>query len=244
MSDPTAPKRHQITGNAGLNYAAWQLSRRGWNVMPTIRNARGSDLIVTNADETVFFGVQSKALSKRNAVPLGLTLNHLRSDWWVITINVNTERPTCYVMTLAEVKQRAVQDKNGGAWWLNPPGYDQDDYREAWHRIGSGSSAKEPPALPVTPPARGSLEVGRALKRELIPEQNGIRRPKPDTLCGKAWAIFDSISTNSGSPAKISEALKIARQQGLNEGNVRAEFYQWRKFHSGRTIDWKAGPDR
>jgi hypothetical protein len=29
--------RSQITGNAGLNYAAWQLSRRGWHVMPTIR---------------------------------------------------------------------------------------------------------------------------------------------------------------------------------------------------------------
>jgi hypothetical protein len=26
--------------------------------MPTIRNARGSDLIVTDGDETVFFGVQ------------------------------------------------------------------------------------------------------------------------------------------------------------------------------------------
>lgn len=138
MTDlPTPPKRNQVTGNAGLNYAAWQLSRRGWHVMPTIRNARGSDLIVTNADETVFFGVQSKALSKRNAVPLGLTLDHLRSDWWVITINVKTDRPVCYVMTLAEVKARAGQDKNGGAWWLNPPGYDRDEYREAWDRMGS-----------------------------------------------------------------------------------------------------------
>ncbi|MCB2110190.1 MAG: hypothetical protein H6895_03065 [Defluviimonas sp.] len=35
-------QRPQITGNAGLNYAAWQLSRRGWHVMPTIRNARGT----------------------------------------------------------------------------------------------------------------------------------------------------------------------------------------------------------
>lgn len=105
--------------------------------MPTIRNARGSDLIVTNADETVFFGVQSKALSKLNAVPLGLTLDHLRSDWWVITINVKTDHPVCYVMTLAEVKARAGQDKNGGAWWLNPPGYDRDEYREAWDRMDS-----------------------------------------------------------------------------------------------------------
>ena len=39
--------------------------------MPTIRNARGSDLIVTDANETVFFGVQSKALGKRSAVVVG-----------------------------------------------------------------------------------------------------------------------------------------------------------------------------
>lgn len=44
----------QMTGNAGLYHAAWQLTRRGWHVMPTVRNARGSDLIVTNSEETVF----------------------------------------------------------------------------------------------------------------------------------------------------------------------------------------------
>ncbi|WP_433947586.1 hypothetical protein [Brevundimonas diminuta] len=60
-----------MVGNAGLNFAAWQLSRRGWHALPTIRNARGSDLYVTNGDETVFFGVQSKALSRRSPVPLG-----------------------------------------------------------------------------------------------------------------------------------------------------------------------------
>lgn len=37
-----APKaRHQIVGNAGLFYSAYRLSRLGWNVMPTSRNARG-----------------------------------------------------------------------------------------------------------------------------------------------------------------------------------------------------------
>lgn len=81
MNDTTTPRhRSQITGNAGLNYAAWQLSRRGWHVMPTIRNAKGSDMIVTDADETVFFGVQSKGFSKRWPVPLGLDLGALRSD--------------------------------------------------------------------------------------------------------------------------------------------------------------------
>lgn len=135
--DETDTPRHrtQITGNAGLNYAAWQLSRRGWHVIPTIRNARGSDLIVTNDDETVFFGVQSKGFSKRYAVPLGMDLASLRSEWWVITIHANSDKPTCYVLRLDEVRELATQDKNGGRWWLEPKIYDRDEFREAWDRI-------------------------------------------------------------------------------------------------------------
>lgn len=129
------PIRHQVTGNSGLNYAAWQLSRRGWHVMPTIRNARGSDLIVTDADETVFFGVQSKALSKRQAVPLGKGIDELRSEWWVITINANSDRPACFILRNAEVRALASQDRNGGAYWLEPSAYDRDEFREAWDRL-------------------------------------------------------------------------------------------------------------
>lgn len=124
-----------MTGNAGLNYAAWQLSKRGWHVMPTIRNARGSDLFITNADESVFLGIQSKALSKRYAVPLGKDLDALRSDWWVITMNAMTDSPVCFVLRLQEVRELASQDKNGGAYWLEPKAYDQDKFREAWDRI-------------------------------------------------------------------------------------------------------------
>jgi hypothetical protein len=34
----------QTVGNIGLFYVCYQLSRRGWNVMPTSRNARGMDV--------------------------------------------------------------------------------------------------------------------------------------------------------------------------------------------------------
>jgi hypothetical protein len=72
-----------------------------------------------------------------------------------------------------------------------------------------------------------------------MPEQNGIRRPKADGLCGKAWAIFDSISSANGAAASISEAMEVARSQSLNEANVRAEYARWRKFYGivGRVDD-------
>ena len=140
------PTRHQLTGNSGLYYAAWHLSRRGWHVMPTVRNARGSDLIVTNDDETVYFGVQSKALSKRVPVPLGLSLETLRSVWWIITINANTENPVCFIMRLDEIRALAFRSKEAGAYWLQPKAYDREEFREAWHRLG----AFQEPLSPAT----------------------------------------------------------------------------------------------
>ena len=131
------PTRHQLTGNSGLYFAAWHLSRRGWHVMPTVRNARGSDLIVANDDETVYFGVQSKALSKRVPVPLGLNLDSLRSDWWVITINANTDKPVCFILQLDEIRALAFRSKDAGAYWLQPKAYDREEFREAWHRLGA-----------------------------------------------------------------------------------------------------------
>lgn len=134
--------RNQLTGNAGLYYAAWQLSRRGWHVMPTVRNARGSDLIITDGNETTFLGIQSKALSKRHPVPLGINLDTLRSDWWVITMLANTDHPRSYVLTLLEVKASAFRDRNG-SYWLQPPAYDRPNFLEAWDRLLPAASFSE-----------------------------------------------------------------------------------------------------
>src|SRR3954452_13251619 len=92
-----AKLRHQLTGNAGLYHVARELSRRGWHVMPTVRNARGADLYAASGDESVVLRIQSKALSKKAPVPLGSNLNLLRSDWWVVTVGANTSSPICYV---------------------------------------------------------------------------------------------------------------------------------------------------
>ena len=84
--------------------------------------------------------MQSKGLSKRHAVPLGRSIDDLRSDWWVITIYANTDAPVCYVMRNEEVRRLAAQDVNGGAYWLNPPAYDRAEYKESWDRIGGASA--------------------------------------------------------------------------------------------------------
>jgi hypothetical protein len=123
--------RHQLTGNSGLYHVARELSRRGWYVMPTVRNARGADLYAASDDETTVLSIQSKALSKKDPVPLGGSLETLRSPWWVITINANTDRPICYVMTLSEVKEAAHRGENAVgkvSYWLPPKAYGKNGF--------------------------------------------------------------------------------------------------------------------
>jgi len=74
-------------------------------------------------------------------------------------------------------------------------------------------------------------EAKAAKEAARMPQQNGIRRPKPGGLCARAWEIFDDVSARNGSPASIKEAMVIAKEQNLNEANVRAEYASWRKFH-------------
>jgi hypothetical protein len=65
----------QVVGNIGMYYAAYRLSQQGWNVMPTARNARGVDLLAYDVNAHNYQGIQVKALSKRNPVPLGNSLD-------------------------------------------------------------------------------------------------------------------------------------------------------------------------
>jgi hypothetical protein len=78
----------------------------GWNVMPTSRNARNIDIIACNTDGSRFIRVQFKALSKRNPVPIGTSVDKIMGDFWIILNNVAQE-PCASVMEPAEVKEKA-----------------------------------------------------------------------------------------------------------------------------------------
>jgi hypothetical protein len=134
----------QVTGNLGLYYCCYKLSLLGWNVMPTARNARGVDIVAYNAGATAFIGIQVKALSKRNPVPLGTSLDKCLGDFWII-VNQVTSSPTAFVMTPEEVKRLAHRGEKDGrvSFWLQPKAYDTVEYRDAWSRIGFGAHHEE-----------------------------------------------------------------------------------------------------
>lgn len=95
----------------------------------------------------------------------------------------------------------------------------------------AASEAKEAEkAAKLKEKEEASAAAKAAKEANKMPESNGVRRPKPETLCGKAWAVFDEVSQKNGAPASIKESLEIAKVRGLNEGNVRVEYARWRKF--------------
>jgi hypothetical protein len=84
--------------------------------------------------------------------------------------------------------------------------------------------------------AKKEAEKKAAAEAQKQPEQNDVRRPKPDTLCGKAWAAYDAISAKNGAPATIKEAIAALKGTVDAEATVRTQYARWRKFHgiSGR----------
>jgi hypothetical protein len=130
--------RPQVVGNGGLYFVAYRLSKMGWNVMPTSRNARGVDILAYNMDARRYLGIQVKALSKRNPVPLGRSIDRFMGNWWIIVIKIATNNPECFIMKPDEVRRLAIRTKKSAVPWyyLPPTRYDTDKFREAWGRIG------------------------------------------------------------------------------------------------------------
>jgi predicted RNA-binding Zn-ribbon protein involved in translation (DUF1610 family) len=111
---------------------------RGWNVMPTSRNARGIDLLAYDATARQHLGIQVKALQNWNAVGLGKSLEDLMGDWWVIVASI-ARKPECFIMKPGEVRDAAERDRGGDrAYWLPRNQYERDEFRDAWDRIGRG----------------------------------------------------------------------------------------------------------
>ena len=108
--------------------------------MPTARNARGVDIVAYNEGASRFLGIQVKSLSKRNPVPLGNSVDKCMGDFWIIVNRVATESPTAFILLPSEVRSLAHRGEKDGrvSYWLQPPSYDQLQFKEQWERIGHG----------------------------------------------------------------------------------------------------------
>jgi hypothetical protein len=89
-----------------------------------------------------------------------------------------------------------------------------------------------------TQPIVKSVKIGRQptnyIGKTNQPVQNGIRHPKPETLCGKSWAICQQYYDTHGVIPLAKTIGDIALEQGIKRNTSQSEFSMWRIYHFGR----------
>ena len=96
------------------------------------------------------------------------------------------------------------------------------------HAKEAAKAAKEA-AKAAKEQAKADAKAAKAASRQ--PEQNGIRRPGPEGLCGRVWGLADELSATLGQPVPIANLLEAGEAQGFNPSNIRTEYARWKKFH-------------
>jgi hypothetical protein len=137
MSEDIVKISNQLVGNMGLYYICYELSKRGWNALPTSRNARGIDIVIYSQDAVRKYTIQVKALSKKAPVPLGNKLDNLYSDYLIICRNV-VKQPEIFITKVAEIMASIHKGEKEGrfSYWLQPKDYER--FKDNWDRIGRG----------------------------------------------------------------------------------------------------------
>ena len=138
MKHETRKLNKQTIGNIGLYYSCYELSKRGWNVLPTSRNAKGIDILIYNQDGTKTHSIQVKALSKRNPVPFGKN-PYIIADYYIICRKVLEDKPEVYIATKRQInKNMSTSSKDGEiSYWLETKDY--EGFADRWEIIGKGN---------------------------------------------------------------------------------------------------------
>jgi hypothetical protein len=68
-----------------------------------------------------------------------LSLEKVMGDFWVIVNQIGTS-PSTFVLLPTEVKDLSHRGEKDGriSYWLQPRNYENESFRDAWHRIGNG----------------------------------------------------------------------------------------------------------
>lgn len=133
-------KNKQRTGNIGLFYIGYKLSRFGWNVLPTIKNAKAIDMMAYN-EKGDKISIQCKGCTNTESVGPFKNIEDIIADYYIISTDVY-RKPVTYILTKDDVLSNLTKNKNG--YWLEKSRkkdnnfYMKDEFRERWDKIGYG----------------------------------------------------------------------------------------------------------
>jgi hypothetical protein len=134
---PKSP--NQLVGNMGLFHVCYELSKRGWNCLPTSRNAKGIDLVIYSQDAKKMLTIQVKSLSHKNPVPFGKTQN-LMAEFLIVCVLL--ESPVIYILKAKEAEEALHRGEKEGhiSYWLQS----YEDHKDSWNKIGTGFDLNNP----------------------------------------------------------------------------------------------------
>ncbi|MDG6928326.1 MAG: hypothetical protein JRN10_08415 [Nitrososphaerota archaeon] len=126
----------QIVGNTGLFYVCYRLSRLGWSVLPTSRNAKGIDAVIYSRDSKRRYLLQIKSLSGKEAVSIGKDTTSLHlADYLVVCRHVDRDAPELFVIKVDDTTDRILTHNT--QYWIWEKDY--KNYRDdELKTIGSG----------------------------------------------------------------------------------------------------------
>lgn len=77
-----------------------------------------------------------------------------------------------------------------------------------------------------------------------MPEQNGVRMPRPGSKTRFVWDVATKISEDSGTPATRKDVVAECEKEGINMHTILTQYSQWRKFHGivGRVVEPAPAP--
>ena len=135
MSKPRFNDR-QVTGNVGLFFICYKLSRRGWNVLPTSRNARGIDVLAYGKHGEKFLTVQAKGYTRKAAIGPFKDKTDVIADFYIVAWNVYRS-PLIYILSKDEVIS-LLTPNNDGKYWVEYRDYGKPNFLEKWDKVGFG----------------------------------------------------------------------------------------------------------
>ena len=134
-------KNNQITGNIGLYYVCYRLSKNGWNALMTSRNAIGVDVVIYSQNAQRSCTVQVKTLTGKDDVPLGNHIENLIAEYLTFCkYDINTDNPEVFIIPMSKVRElmhpRPLKNKEGNSYWLKQKCC--ENFKANWIAFGNG----------------------------------------------------------------------------------------------------------
>ncbi len=130
----------QLTANVGLYYVAYELAKRGWNVMPTSRNAKGPDMFIYSQLGKTRHSVQVKATTNKRQIPVGSNIDNFRmSDFVIICVNAYSKSIELFIASADKIAVKITNAKKGTSdkgYYINHEEYTK--YKDNWEVLGDG----------------------------------------------------------------------------------------------------------